>query len=137
MEILNKVFVFYFTSCRKIPKNYQTIYHQIIVSYYTYQAKNSGQFRPPQRCMISGFRREVDGQCALLGYYAASIVVVSYRRFGTNYQSYLQGPRIQKERRNQNSAVLPSRLSTTQHDEVKCAKKRNLVSEEIGYIIFG
>jgi len=83
--------------------------------------------------MISGFRREVDAKCALLGYYAASTVVVSYRRFGTNYQFHLQGTRIQKERRNQNNAVLSSRLSTKQHDEVKCAKKRNLVSEYEGW----
>jgi hypothetical protein len=87
--------------------------------------------------MISGFRREVDGKCTLLGYYAASIVVVYYRRFWTNYQSHLQGSRILKERRNQNSAVLASRLSTKQHDEVKCAKKGNLVSEYSRYIIFG
>jgi len=87
--------------------------------------------------MISGFRREVDGKCALLGYYAESIVVVSYRRFGTNYKSHLQESRIQKENKIQNSAVLSSRLSNKQNDEVKCAKKRYLVSEEIGYIIFG
>jgi hypothetical protein len=88
--------------------------------------------------MISGFRREVRrwemrSAGLLRSEYSGSIL----RRFGTNYQSHLQGSRIQKERRNQNSAVLSSRLSTKQHNEVKCAKKRNLVSEEIGYIIFG
>jgi hypothetical protein len=41
--------------------------------------------------VISGFRREVDENCALLGCYSASSVIY-YRRFGTIYRSYLQGP---------------------------------------------
>ena len=39
--------------------------------------------------MISGFRREVDENCALLGYYAAESG--KYRRFGTTYQSHKDG----------------------------------------------
>jgi len=35
-------------------------------------------------CDISGFRREVYENCALLGYYAR-VVVIPYRRFGTAY----------------------------------------------------
>ena len=46
--------------------------------------------------MISGFRREVDENRALLGYYAPE-VVISYRRFGITYQSHLQGLKIQKD----------------------------------------
>jgi len=43
--------------------------------------------------MITGFRREVGENCALLGYYAAGSGL-SYRRFGTIYQSQIQGTRI-------------------------------------------
>jgi hypothetical protein len=39
---------------------------------------------------ITGLDREVDKNCALLGYYADS-AVNPYRRFGTNYRSHLQG----------------------------------------------
>jgi len=42
--------------------------------------------------MISGFRRELAENCALLGYYEAS-----YKRFGTTYRSLLQGSRIQEK----------------------------------------
>jgi hypothetical protein len=41
------------------------------------------------QCVISSFRHEGDKNCALLGYYAASSVVISYRRFGTPCRSYL------------------------------------------------
>jgi hypothetical protein len=45
------------------------------------------------RCVISGFRRVVDENCAIMGYYAARSVVISYRLVGTNYRSYLHlGP---------------------------------------------
>jgi hypothetical protein len=46
-------------------------------------------------CVISDFRRDVDEIGALLGYYAA-LVVVLYRRFGTTYRFLLQGSRIKK-----------------------------------------
>ena len=36
--------------------------------------------------LIAGFRREVDKNCTLLGYYAA-LVIIPYRRFGTTYGS--------------------------------------------------
>jgi hypothetical protein len=39
--------------------------------------------------VISGFRREVDDICALLGYYAACSG--NYRLFGTSSRSHLQG----------------------------------------------
>ena len=40
--------------------------------------------------VISGFRREDDANCALLGCYTASSVI-TYRRFGTAYRFQLQG----------------------------------------------
>jgi hypothetical protein len=39
---------------------------------------------------ISGFRREDDENCALLGYYAANSGIFFYRRSGTSYRSHLQ-----------------------------------------------
>jgi len=52
----------------------------------------------PQRwwlrnCAITGSRREVGENCALLGYYTASSGL-SYRRFGTIYRSQIQWSRI-------------------------------------------
>ena len=46
-------------------------------------------------CVISGLRHEAVENCALLGHYAA-VVVIPYRRFGTTYRSYYQGSRIKK-----------------------------------------
>ena len=43
------------------------------------------------RCMILGFRREVDENRALLEYYAASSG--NYRRFGTTSRSHKDGTR--------------------------------------------
>ena len=43
-------------------------------------------------CVVSNFCREVDEIWALLGCYAA-IVVITYRRFGTTCSSHLQGSR--------------------------------------------
>jgi hypothetical protein len=40
-------------------------------------------------CVISGFRREVDENCALMGYNMASSGNF-YRPFGTTFQSQLQ-----------------------------------------------
>jgi hypothetical protein len=44
--------------------------------------------------VISGFRHEVDENCALLGYYAASSGNF-LQTFGTIYRSHLKGSRIQ------------------------------------------
>jgi hypothetical protein len=44
-------------------------------------------------CVISGFRREVDENCALL-VITQCTVVIYYRRFGTTYWSPPQGSRI-------------------------------------------
>ena len=49
-------------------------------------------------CVISGFRREVHENCAILGSYA-TVSVIPRRRFGTTCRSYRQGPRIQEERK--------------------------------------
>ena len=46
--------------------------------------------------VISGFRREVAENCAILGYYAASSGNF-FRRFWTIYRSHPQGSRIRKE----------------------------------------
>ena len=43
-------------------------------------------------CVTSGFRLEVDEKCAVLGYYAA-IIVISYRRFRTTNRPHLKGSR--------------------------------------------
>jgi len=48
--------------------------------------------------MIAGFRLEVDGNCALLVYYAASMVI-PYWRFGTICPSHLQGQESRKKAR--------------------------------------
>jgi len=40
-----------------------------------------------ENCLISGFRPQVNENCAFLGYYAAS-VVIPYRRFGTTYRPW-------------------------------------------------
>jgi hypothetical protein len=42
--------------------------------------------------VTSGFRRDADEICSLLGYNAASAVVILYRRFGTTYRSQVQLP---------------------------------------------
>jgi hypothetical protein len=42
--------------------------------------------------VTSGFRREIDEICALLGYYAANSVI-PYGRFWTTFRSHLQGSR--------------------------------------------
>jgi hypothetical protein len=44
-------------------------------------------------CMITGFHHEVDENCALLGYYAASSGNF-YQCFGIMYCPHLQGSRI-------------------------------------------
>jgi len=43
--------------------------------------------------MISGFRLEVDENCALLSHYIKRVLLIPYRRFGTSYRSHLQGLR--------------------------------------------
>ena len=43
---------------------------------------------------ISGFGREVDGNCALLDSYMQRVVVLHYRRFGTTYRPHLLVSRI-------------------------------------------
>jgi hypothetical protein len=66
------------------------------------EAGSSGTFVAPELqdvaskenamlCVLSGFRLEVTGNCALLRY--AQRVQVIYRRFGTTYPSHLQGSR--------------------------------------------
>jgi hypothetical protein len=47
-----------------------------------------------QKDVISGFRREVSENCALLWVITQRVVVISYRRFGTAYRSHPQGSRI-------------------------------------------
>jgi hypothetical protein len=47
-------------------------------------------------CVISGFGREVDENCVLLGF-MQRVVAISYRRFGTNCQSHLHGLRYSPE----------------------------------------
>lgn len=47
---------------------------------------------PQYECVISGFRRDVDKIDAAGGRYAA-VLAINYRRFGTTYPPYLQGPR--------------------------------------------
>ena len=44
--------------------------------------------------IIICYQIKADEDCALLGYYAPSSGIISYRRFGTTYRSHLQGSRI-------------------------------------------
>jgi hypothetical protein len=49
-------------------------------------------------CFTSGFRREVDENCALFWVITQQVVVISYRRFGTIYWFHAQGSRIQNKK---------------------------------------
>jgi hypothetical protein len=44
---------------------------------------------------ITGFHREVDETCALLGYHAG-VVIIPHHRAETSYRAHLQGSRIKK-----------------------------------------
>jgi len=59
-------------------------------------------------CLISGFRREVAENCALLGYYAAN----NGHFLPTFRDSHLQGSRNQKKASNPNTARIQGRVWT-------------------------
>jgi len=57
--------------------------------------------------MISGFHREVDEKCALLGYYAASIVVVCYRLLGQTIRPISKGQEATKKKETRTAQFSP------------------------------
>jgi hypothetical protein len=96
MEDKRKLWSYKLTLLKKENKDICILFRNISIrngTIFVVKYQISQKFLNNIKILISGFRRDVDDICALLGYYAASCGIF-YRRFGITCRSHLQGSRV-------------------------------------------